>query len=215
MTTIVAILKNNKVILGADTLTKVGRQRECADKMGAKPSKIFRFRNMYIAIAGLRAYNLSVRSYLKKYWKTINICHFEGLVEGFRKMHKVLQNEYYLTPHNGSRHRFGRTQSSILVASRFGIFEVEADQSIRRISTYTAQGSGQDYALGAMRAVYESTTDPRLIAEIGLKTAAKFDKATELPLTIVEIDLTKTIDTAESKIKGLAERHLPRPSQER
>ncbi|MBT4076738.1 MAG: MFS transporter, partial [Gammaproteobacteria bacterium] len=55
---------------------------------------------------------------------------------------------------------------------------------------YWAIGSGAEYALGAMFTVYDQLDSAEQIALAGVKAGAKFDNASDLPLTSFTLQLT-------------------------
>ena len=61
----------------------------------------------------------------------------------------------------------------------------EVDQYTR----YWAVGSGTEYALGAMHAVYDRLDSAREIAEVGIAAGAQFDNASAMPLQSFDIEL--------------------------
>ena len=64
--------------------------------------------------------------------------------------------------------------------------------SWRDVDEYTrfwAIGSGQEYALGAMYAVYEQMDDAEEIAKIGVAAGCEFDDGSGLPCTLYSIQL--------------------------
>ena len=55
---------------------------------------------------------------------------------------------------------------------------------------FTALGSGDEFALGAMTAVYDDDTkSAENIARIGVEVAAEFDDSTGLPLEYYSVKL--------------------------
>jgi ATP-dependent protease HslVU (ClpYQ) peptidase subunit len=80
----------------------------------------------------------------------------------------------------------------ILVANSYGIFGVESRRAVQEYSKFSACGSGDEYALGAMYAAYnlpDKTAED--IARLGIEAAAQFDKGTGLPITSYSIHLAK------------------------
>jgi ATP-dependent protease HslVU (ClpYQ) peptidase subunit len=66
--------------------------------------------------------------------------------------------------------------------------------SLREVCEYKkfwAIGSGSEYALGAMFAVYDIYDSVDKIAEAGVRAGAEFNNATAMPMTSYTIDLVK------------------------
>ena len=62
---------------------------------------------------------------------------------------------------------------------------------VRQFKHFFAIGTGEEYALGAIKAVYDLIDNPEEIAKIGIEASAQFDRKTELPLCTHCIDLSK------------------------
>ncbi len=72
---------------------------------------------------------------------------------------------------------------------------VATTRSVDEIKRFWAIGSGQEYALGAMHAIYDDCDDVREIANAGLNAAIEFDDACGNPIDMYTVDL-------ESQSKG-------------
>jgi ATP-dependent protease HslVU (ClpYQ) peptidase subunit len=53
---------------------------------------------------------------------------------------------------------------------------------------FWAIGSGRDYAIGAMHAVYDQL-NTEAIAKVGVETGCMFDVASSLPMTTYSVEL--------------------------
>ena len=96
-------------------------------------------------------------------------------------MHEHLKNNYFLTPNYSKNDLFESSEYVLLCANSCGIFEIEWDRTIRQFSKFTAIGSGEKYALGAVKALYNIYDDPSEIVQASLVIAAKYDKRTHAP----------------------------------
>ena len=56
---------------------------------------------------------------------------------------------------------------------------------------FWAMGSGSEYALGAMYAVYESLESAEEIATLGVKAGIEFDDGSAAPITSYSVELLK------------------------
>ena len=80
-------------------------------------------------------------------------------------------------------------QIDALICNPKGIFGV---YSLREVSEYTkfwAIGSGSEFALGAMHALYDRLDSAEEIAKAGVEAGAEFNNASSLPMSIQVIDL--------------------------
>jgi ATP-dependent protease HslVU (ClpYQ) peptidase subunit len=87
------------------------------------------------------------------------------------------------------------TRFDALVANRHGIFGVVAHRTVQEFSRYYAFGSGSNYAMGALHALYgERSINAATLARRAVETAAEFDDATGLP-----VDSQKILQSATRK----------------
>src|SRR5207253_723381 len=110
----------------------------------------------------------------------------------FLALHPVLKERYFLVPEEDRREsdEFESSQLDILVANSRGIFGMTPLRWIEEYPRFFAKGGGDEYALGAMYAVYE---DERLSAEevarCGVEAAAEFHDGTGLPVISYAVKL--------------------------
>lgn len=67
-------------------------------------------------------------------------------------------------------------------ANSHGIFSLGRLREVQKYSKFYASGSGNKFALGAIRAIYEQSLSAEEIAKLGRETAADFDEDTGLPI---------------------------------
>jgi ATP-dependent HslUV protease, peptidase subunit HslV len=104
-------------------------------------------------------------------------------------MHKVLREEYHMNPRKESDDAYETTRMTAVLANSRGIFGVTPARDVESFPRFWAIGSGMDYALGAMFAMYSRTDDVEAIARAGVEAGAEFDDASDVPVTVHAIDL--------------------------
>ena len=92
-----------------------------------------------------------------------------------RKLHPVLKDQHLLNPKEEEDDPYESTQITALIANQHGIFGVYSMREVFEYSQFWAVGSGREFALGAMNALY-----PRL------KTAAAPERRTCKPVPALE-----------------------------
>jgi ATP-dependent protease HslVU (ClpYQ) peptidase subunit len=184
MTTIVAVKKNGRLCMAADSLTYYGSRKELANGLIVNHPKIISFQSTCFGSSGHASWTLVLQSYFSRYAKDIDFSSLENSLETLRKMHVRLKEEYFLVPQASKTDLFESSEFTFLFANTHGIFEVEWDRTIRQYKQFAAIGSGDEYALGAMQAAFDLMGDAEEIARIGIEAAAKFDLYTELPVQI-------------------------------
>lgn len=182
MTTVVVVHKDEKICIAADTLARYGDQLEPAENV-RNSDKIVAIGETYLAPTGPASAQLILRSYFADSEHAADFSGVDAIFETMRQMHGVLKDEYFLNPKEDDEQPFESTQMSCLVANSTGIYGVYSLRSVQEYLRYYAFGSGSEYALGAMQALYDEPLDAETIAVRAVESAAKLDSATGTPVT--------------------------------
>ena len=192
MSTIVVVKKNGKAVIAADSLTTFGDLR-MGVPYDACSDKIQQYDEGYFGIVGSAAHALVMESVLKDKKIKIDFSNRMAVFETFRKLHPVLKDKYFLKTKDEDDDPYEATHIDALICNPNGIFGI---YSLREVSEYTrfwAIGSGSEYALGAMFALYDRLKSAEEIARAGVEAGSEFNTASALPLTIYTVDLKKGI----------------------
>ncbi|HET7366489.1 MAG TPA: MFS transporter, partial [Burkholderiales bacterium] len=71
-----------------------------------------------------------------------------------------------------------------LIANSKGIFGVYSMREVFEYTQFWAVGSGREFALGAMHALYGRLRSATAVAKAGVEAGATFDKNSGLPMTM-------------------------------
>jgi ATP-dependent HslUV protease, peptidase subunit HslV len=190
MTTIVVVKKAGQAVIAGDSLTTFGSTR-LGSAHDAAPEKILRHNGTFFGIAGSAAHQMVLESILTNHEKAKEF-RFHGrheIYESFRKMHPILKDEAYLNPKEEDDDPYESSQLTALVANSSGIFGVYSMREVFEFDRFWAIGSGRDFALGAMYAVYNQKLSAKAIAEIGVKAGCEYDTGTGLPMNVASVKL--------------------------
>jgi ATP-dependent HslUV protease subunit HslV len=99
----------------------------------------------------------------------------------FLKLHDRLKYEYAMNL-GASTLAYESTAMTMLIANQHGIFGIYSMREVVEHERFWAAGSGGDYALGAMHALYDIAADAVSIAEAGVRAAVEFDDGTGAPV---------------------------------
>ena len=72
---------------------------------------------------------------------------------------------------------------------RFRIFGVSSMRGVFEYSQFWAVGSGREFALGAMNALYPRLKTAAAVARVGVEAGATFDRNSALPMSIYTVKL--------------------------
>lgn len=188
MSTIVVVKKSGKACIAADSLTSFGDLR-LGSEYDAGHDKILASGDNRIGIVGSAAHQLVMESIFNDNKIKTDFSSRLSVFETFRALHPVLKEKYFLNSKDEDDDPYESTQIDALIVSPQGIFGVH---SLREVSEYTkfwAIGSGSEYALGAMFAVYDHYETAEEIAAAGVKAGAEFNNASSMPMTSYVTDL--------------------------
>ncbi len=193
MSTVVVVKKAGKVCIAADSLTSFG-DLKFNSVYDAAFDKILRFDENYIGIVGSAAHQLVMESLFaskKIVEKKIDVDFSSRLsiFETFRALHPLLKQKYFLNSKDEDDDPYESTQIDALIANPFGIFGIHSLREVTEYKKFWAIGSGAEYALGAMFALYDKAASAEEIAHAGVAAGAEFNNASSMPLSSYEVDL--------------------------
>ena len=193
MSTVVVVKKAGKVCIAADSLTSFG-DLKLNDKYDAAHDKILRFEENYLGIVGSAAHQLVLESVFasKKIVEKkieLDLSSRLSIFESFPALHPVLKQKYFLNAKDEDDDPYESTQIDALIANPFGIFGVHSLREVTEYNRFWAIGSGAEYALGAMFAVYDKAASAEEVAHVGVAAGAEFNNASSMPLSSYEVDL--------------------------
>jgi ATP-dependent protease HslVU (ClpYQ) peptidase subunit len=187
MTTIVLVRKRSSAVIAADSLTTFGTTR-LAPAYDRSPEKIVPYRDSFIGVAGSAAHQLVLENVLQRN-PDLDMHGKAAIYESFRRLHPVLKDEAFLNPKEEEDDPYESSQMTAMVANASGIFAVYSMREVFEFDRFWAIGSGRDFALGAMWAVYEKTRSAAEIARAGVMAGAEFDTGTSAPVLLHEVKL--------------------------
>src|SRR5438552_18612573 len=189
MTTIVVVRKGDTAVLAADSLTTFGTTR-LAPAYDRHPQKVLVHGDSFIGIAGGAAHQLVLENLVAR----VQDLDFHGkaaIYESFRKLHPLLKDEAFLNPKEEEDDPYESSQMTVMVANASGIYAVYSMREVFEFDRFWAIGSGRDFALGAMFALYGKLKTAAAIAQAGVIAGAEFDTGTSEPVTLHEVTLRK------------------------
>jgi ATP-dependent HslUV protease, peptidase subunit HslV len=203
MSTIVVAQKNGMACIGADTLSSLGPLRQKAEYISNK-TKMTRVGDTIIGMTGTSASLVVLNSYFSNPERPRDFSSTDAIFETFRHAHHVLKTEYFMAAYPDKGDEYESTQFYGLAANTHGIFALYSYRSAQQFTRFWAAGSGRDYALGAMQAVYDSCESAKDIVKAGLEASAEFDSGTAGPFEIYTMQLAKPPTAAKTKKQSKA-----------
>ena len=175
MSIVVAVQKNDRIVMAADTLVCFGDDVVIPSANASVP-KIQRLGSVVIGGTGWAVYDDIFRDYLHDK-PAPELADERSIFTFFMNLWKVLHENYAFVNDQAADKDtpFGELDATFLITNRKGIFKVSSDMGITKFNQYYAVGSGSDYALGALYNLYDMDLDVSEIARRAVHTAIQFD----------------------------------------
>ncbi|MEM7208295.1 MAG: MFS transporter [Pseudomonadota bacterium] len=188
MSTISVVRKNGEISIAADTLTSFG-DLQLPPELDRHPDKIQKLGDSYVGVVGSAAHTLVIESAFNRADFHADLSNRLSIFETFVKLHALLKDHYYLNPKDDEEDPYESTRIDCVIANPNGIFAVYGLREVYEYEKYWSIGSGSDYALGAMHALYDSDdASAEKIACTSVEAGAAFSNSTALPFTVKTIN---------------------------
>jgi len=175
MSVIAAVRKGNRITIAADSQDNFGDLRPPAANHEA--IKLREVGGAVLGSSGWALYDDIFEHYLGKK-RRVSLHDRSSVFAFFVQFWKDLRKQYSFVndqPGKESETPFANLDASFLVASPGGIFLVSSNMSVSEFRQYYAIGSGGDYAIGAIHALYQELADPAAIAQRAIQAAMDYD----------------------------------------
>ncbi len=188
MSTIVIVRKHHRACIAADSLTSFGDTKQSAEFV-ANADKILEYKGQFLGIVGSAAHQLVMQSLLARHADAIDFSSSLAIFETLNRIHPILKEEYFLNAKDEDEDDYETSRIDALLLTHRGIFGLYALREVDEYTRFWAIGSGSEFALGAMHAVYDRLDDAEAIAEVGIRAGAAFDNGSALPMQVRSLDL--------------------------
>jgi ATP-dependent HslUV protease subunit HslV len=98
-----------------------------------------------------------------------------------------------LNPKEDEDDAYESSRIDALIINPHGVFGVYSLREVFEYTRYWAIGSGSEYALGAMYALYDRLDSAEEIARAGVEAGSEFNNASSMPLTLYTLELAKEV----------------------
>ncbi len=186
MSIVVAITKNGRTVMAADSLNVFGQERIPTDN--SKATKIRPVGSTLLAITGWSVY-ANILDDMLAGGPAPPLGNEMEIFAFFLELWRQLRERYPFV--NDQAHNkdtpFADLDASFLAANHNGIFKISQDASVCRFDKYYVIGSGGVYALGALHQIYDTDDDAERLARRACETAIEFDIYCGAPIDIFEV----------------------------
>lgn len=184
---VLAVKKKGLLCIAADSMTISGGSRKQSAEYVMNSDKIIQWGTSYIGTAAHPSWTLVLKSYISQIKHKPLLKSKEEIFEELLKMHEVLKEKYYLSPGADEDDLFESSRFESLIVNAYGIFKTYELRSVQQFVHFAAIGSGEEYALGALQALYDRVDSAEEIAKRALDAVVEFDDSSGLPGTFYTI----------------------------
>jgi len=170
-----AVQKEGQIAIAADTQDNFGASTVTLENYRSR--KIMPVGDSYIAATGWGIYEDILTDYFARA-SDVALDKKANIFAFFMKFWKDLHEHYnFIKDQTEEEHDspFGALDATFLIANPHGIFYVSSNMSVTKFERYFAIGSGADFSLGVMYALYEHDLTAGAIAEKAVEAAKIFN----------------------------------------
>ncbi|MCB9850289.1 MAG: hypothetical protein H6817_06250 [Phycisphaerales bacterium] len=189
MSIVVAVKKNDRVAVAADTMHSSGSRREHPDNL-IERSKLRRIGRSYIGGVGWSVYDNILDHYLAAHRGTPSLKDERAIFSFFLKFWKSLRDKYQVVndqPDRDDRSPFCDLDSEFIIVNARKIYLISSDLTVMQFDKFVAIGSGDKYAYGALHALYDSRRPADQIARLATEAAVHYDQSCGGRIEVVEL----------------------------
>jgi ATP-dependent protease HslVU (ClpYQ) peptidase subunit len=191
LTTIVVAKKNGHVAIAADSLTTFGDTR-LPEPYKRVHDKILHVGASYIGVCGSSAHHLVLENVVSK-TAELALGSRAEIFETFRRLHPILKEQAFLNPKEEDDDPYESSQITALIANDTGIYGVYSYREVFDYDRFWAVGSGRNFALGAMYAIWDRARSAEDVAKAGIAAGIEFDRSSAGPVELHTIKLKRGV----------------------
>jgi ATP-dependent HslUV protease subunit HslV len=190
MSTVVVVQKGNKAVIAGESLTSFGSTK-LNGNYKLDDNKVFPWKQSYIGMVGNVAMKMIMLDIIKNRPEP-DLSNRAAIFKYITELHKDLKEDYFINPSDEEDDPVESSQYEMAIANQYGIFGIHSLREVYQFSRFWAWGSGTDYALGAMHALYDlEGVDARQIAIAGVKAGIEFDDGSAGEIVLYEVELAQ------------------------
>ena len=192
MSTIVVVKKNKQVCIAADSLTSFGDTKLSAP-YDHHHDKIQKCGDSYLGVVGSASHSLVIEDIFGDEDAKYDFTSRSNIFRAFLQLHVILKEKYFLntSAKDNEDDPYESSHIDAVIANSHGIFAVYGLRDANEFERFWAIGSGAEFALGAMYALYDRLDSAEDIAKAGVMAGAEFNNASAAPITFKTINLSK------------------------
>lgn len=174
MSVIVAVEKNDRVAIGADSLYTAGSMKVPPEHK-VNHHKLHKWGPCWLGLIGWGALGNITETLIRDYPDALDNYSRQGVFDALRGLHPILREDFFIEISEDKTQPVQSSQIDALLITPAGILGFSSYRNVNEYARFWAIGAGREYALGAMHACYDRLKDPVAIARHGVEAAMAFD----------------------------------------
>ena len=191
MSTVSVVKKDGLIAIASESLTTFGSTKLYGD-FSSNSKKIVTWGDNYIGMVGSVAMHMIFEDIIAKSKKTPKFQSTAEVYSYFNKLHEKLKKKYHINPEEDKDDPVESSQYEIVICNSHGIFGVHSLREVYDLQKFWSYGSGSEFALGAMHALYnDSAKSAEQIARAGIEAGIQFDTSSGGDIVCFTIETSK------------------------
>ncbi len=175
MSIVVAVKKGEELVIASDTQNNFGSQIITFENHRA--TKVHHIGSAYLGTTGWGLYDNILTDFLSRERK-VDLSDERSIFTFFLRLWKAMHEHYTLVDDkrdSDDESPFADLDAAFLIVNPNGIFYVASDLSVTKFRQYFAIGSGANYSLGALHALYDREGTAWELARAAVESAIALD----------------------------------------
>lgn len=191
MSVVCAAIKDGEIAIACDTQISFGSTTATSAHI-VNSNKLHRVNDSIIGIVGWNTLSDMVDHLILT---QPNVFQLSGRMEIYStllKLHSIMKNDYFLNPKaKDNSQPVESSQFNAMIINPNGLFEITKFREVNEYRQYWSLGSGRQYALGAMHAVYAQNSTASEVVLAGVAAGCEFDQSCALPACVEVLQLSR------------------------
>lgn len=186
MSVVCAAIKGDEIAIACDTQISFGSTSVTSTHI-VNANKLHRVNDSIIGIVGWNTLSDMVDHLILTQADCFKLSNRMEIYSTLLDLHAIMKQDYFLnTKTNDNKQPVESSQFNALIINAHGLFEITKLREVNEYRQYWSVGSGRQYALGAMHAVYSQDCSASEMVSAGVAAGCEFDQCCSLP-TCIEV----------------------------
>ena len=184
MSVICAAIKDGEIAIGCDTQISFGSIKVSSAHI-ANANKLYKVNGSIIGMVGWNTLSDMLDHLIRQHADLFKLSNRMEIYATLLELHKIMKKDYFLTAKTSDdKQPVESSQFNAIIINKQGLFEITKYREVNQYRQYWTVGSGRQYALGAMQAVYQQERSAAQIVTAGITASCEFDQGCSLPAHI-------------------------------